>query len=69
MKTKKTYKIVGMHCSSCAMLIEGELEDRGITGRCSYIKQVVEVEAADTEKIDAVVKEAVEAAGYHVSGT
>lgn len=69
MKTKKTYKIVGMHCSSCAMLIEGELEDRGIAGRCSYVKQAVEVEAEDTGQTDAVVKEAVEAAGYHLGGT
>ncbi len=66
MKTKRTYKIQGMHCASCAMLIEGELEDRGIMGRCSYAKQTVEIESESTRQIDPVVKEAVEAAGYHV---
>jgi copper chaperone CopZ len=64
MKTKKIYKIDGMHCPSCAMLIEGELEDRGVAGQCSYAKQIVEVEQ-DTEKnLDTVVEEAVKAAGY-----
>ena len=44
MNNKKTiYKINGMHCSSCAMIIEGELEDRGIDARCRYEKGEVEV--------------------------
>lgn len=63
MNAKKIYKISGMHCVSCAMLIEGELEDRGIVGTCSYAKGIVEVE--DTGAVrDETVKEAVEAAGY-----
>lgn len=55
-----------MHCSSCAMLIEGELEDRGIVGICSYAKQIVEVEDTNKNNIDNEVKAAVEAAGYKV---
>ncbi len=67
MKTIKTYKIAGMHCTSCAMLIEGELEDRGLEGACNFAKGVLEVQD-DSEVIDdAKVKEAVEAAGYKVS--
>lgn len=66
MKTKRIYKIDGMHCSSCALLIEGELEDRGIIGTCSYARQTVEVESDDTKKTDTAVKEAVEAAGYRL---
>lgn len=27
-KMKKTYKIKGMHCKSCAKLIENELQDK-----------------------------------------
>jgi len=62
-KPKTVYKIDGMHCSSCAMLIEGELEDRGIQAKCSYAKGTVEV----TGKPDTnIVKTAVEAAGYHL---
>lgn len=66
MKTKHTYKIAGMHCASCAMLIEGELEDRGIFGRCSFAAQTVEVEAEPSKKLDDMVKQAVAAAGYSV---
>lgn len=66
MKTIKTYKIEGMHCPSCAMLIEGELEDRGMLARCSYAKQIVEVECDDTKNIDDAVKQAVVIAGYKV---
>lgn len=62
---KKTYNIKGMHCVSCAMMIEGELEDRGLTGRCNFAKQTVEVES-DDKTIDEQVKQAVEAAGYRV---
>lgn len=67
MKTKRVYKIDGMHCSSCAMLIEGELEDRGIMGRCSFAKQTVEVFGNSDKNIDKKVKEAVEGAGYSLS--
>lgn len=49
------------------MLIEGELEDRGVTGRCSFAKQTVEVEAENTDAVDTIVKQAVEAAGYRVT--
>ncbi len=66
MKTKKTFKIQGMHCVSCAMLIEGELEDRGITARCSFAKQTLDVEYDADKMTDTMVKEAVHAAGYTV---
>ncbi len=67
MKQTRTYTIKGMHCVSCAMLIEGELEDRGISGRCSYAKQTVEVVGDLDKDIDKKVKEAVEGAGYSLS--
>lgn len=66
MKTKKTYQIEGMHCASCAMLIEGELEDRGIHGRCSFAKQQLEVDVEADDAPDVLVHEAVKAAGYRV---
>ncbi len=65
MKTRKTYKIDGMHCVSCAMLIEGELEDRGIIGRCNFAKGTVEV---DGEADENTVKVSVETAGYTLVG-
>lgn len=50
--TKKKLKIIGMHCTSCAMNIDGELEDtEGVKeSNTNYAKQVTEVEF-DEEKI------------------
>lgn len=47
------------------MLIEGELEDRGIVGRCNFAKGIVEV---DGEPQESQVKASVEAAGYTLVG-
>ena len=43
---KHTLKIIGMHCTSCSMLIDGDLEDtKGvIKANTSYAKQICEVE-------------------------
>jgi len=50
--TKKKFKITGMHCTSCAMNIDGELEDtEGVKeAKTNYAKQQTEVEF-DQEKI------------------
>ena len=45
-----------MHCSSCAMMIEGELLDAGIKCKCSYANQYIEIEEnADEEKIEQII--------------
>lgn len=41
---KKIFKISGMHCTSCAMNIEWELEDKGVKAKCDYAKQCLEVD-------------------------
>jgi len=65
--TKKTFNVQGMHCTSCALMIESDLEDAGIKARCNYAKQTLEVEF-DEEKIDEEkIKEIVVAAGYTIS--
>ena len=33
---KKTFKILGMHCASCSKLIEGELEDNGVSSKIDF---------------------------------
>ncbi len=66
MKTKRTFHIDGMHCVSCAMLIEGELEDRGVSAACSFAKATVDVEYDPTKVTEDVIKQAVKAAGYTV---
>lgn len=46
-------KINGMHCSSCAMLIDGDLEDlEGVkSAQTSFHKQECEIEI-DGDKVD-----------------
>lgn len=50
-----TYKISGMDCVSCAMLIESELEDAGINAKVSYAKQTLEVkDGTDIKKVSKI---------------
>jgi copper chaperone CopZ len=53
--TKKLFQIEGMHCTSCALLIDEELEEvSGIRqAKTSYARQQVEVEY-DEKQIDEV---------------
>lgn len=54
---KKIFKIEGMDCASCAKLIELDLEDAGITAKCSFVKQTLEVaDLKDPDKIKSVVE-------------
>lgn len=64
---KKTFKLLGLYCTSCSMVVEGELEDQlGVKAACNYAKQLVEVEY-DTAKItDKKITEVIEKQGYKV---
>jgi copper chaperone CopZ len=62
--TKKTFKITDMHCTSCALLIEADLEDAGIKGKANYAKGVVEVEINDSKIIDNNIIEIIKKSGY-----
>ena len=59
---KTKFKITGMHCTSCAMNIDGELEDtEGVkSSHTSYAKQETEVEfdksKVDNKKIEEIIK-------------
>lgn len=66
---KKTFKIIGMHCTSCAMNIDGELEDTdGIKeSNTSYVKSQTTVEF-DVEKInEKKIQEVIKKVGYKAS--
>ena len=57
------YKIKGMNCSSCASMIELDLEDAGIKGKCSYAKEELTVEVPhDSKKVIDIIKKS----GYNV---
>lgn len=63
--TKKVYKVVGMDCASCAMVIESDLEDIGIKASCSYAKQTIEISGSEIQK-EADIKAVVKKAGYTI---
>ncbi len=61
-------KINGMHCTSCAMNIDGALEDSEgvVEANTSFAKQLVEVKY-DPEKIDvSKIKDIIANTGYQV---
>jgi P-type Cu+ transporter len=67
-KTKKVFKLKGLHCSSCALMIEGNLEDVGANATCDFASEKVEVEW-DGDKVDEQsLVEAIEKDGYKVVG-
>ncbi len=61
-------KIEGMHCTSCAMNIDFDLEDLGVkSAKTSYAKQETEVEF-DEEKLEPQkIIEQIKKAGYKAS--
>lgn len=66
---KKRFKITGMHCSSCAITIDMDLEDlKGVLkSQTSYAKQETEIEL-DPDKIsDSLVLETIKKSGYSAS--
>lgn len=65
---KQTLKLDGMHCASCSLVIEGELEDIGVKARANYARQMVEIEFnPEIIEFDLVVK-TIEKQGYRVVG-
>jgi len=64
---KKRFTISGMHCTSCSMLIEGELGDIGVTATCNYAKGYVDV-AWDEKKVkEKDIVGVIERLGYSVN--
>ncbi len=62
----KTYKLNGMHCNSCAMLIERELRDKVNEVSASYSKEKVEIDF-DPQKIsEKEIKAKIEELGYEI---
>lgn len=64
---KKTYKVKGMDCASCAGLLELDLEDAGIKASCSYPKETLEIESEVDSKKEARIKEIIKNAGYSIA--
>jgi len=69
--TKKIFKIEGMHCASCAMNIDGELEDTAGVKKVntSYAKQQTEVEFDEGKIDEKKIAEVIKKAGYNISSS
>ena len=63
---KQIFNIIGMHCTSCAMNIDGDLEDyvKGVkSARTSYAKQECEVEFEEKVTIEQITSQ-IKETGY-----
>lgn len=72
MTKKITLKIKGMHCVSCAMCIDGDLEDN-VTGvkssKTNYAKQICEVEIENENvKTEHIINQ-IKKSGYTAEAT
>ena len=66
MAKKAVLKITGMHCTSCAMNIDGDLEDyvKGVkSAKTSYAKQECEVEFEEDVQIEQIITQ-IKETGY-----
>lgn len=58
-------KISGMHCASCAMNIDGELEDKGVKeASTSYAKEETKVVFDDSKISIQEMVDAIQGLGY-----
>lgn len=64
---KKTFKVEGMHCTSCALMIESDLEDAGVISVCSYTSYTLDVEFDEKKISEQRIKETVKKTGYTIS--
>ncbi|EKD62018.1 MAG: hypothetical protein ACD_52C00323G0002 [uncultured bacterium] len=64
---KRTYKVAGMDCVSCAALLEMDLEDLGINAKCSYPKQTLNVEFDPKNTNEDMIKKVAKSSGYSLS--
>jgi Cu+-exporting ATPase len=65
--TKKTFKVDGMHCTSCALMIESDLEDVGVKVTCNYAKETLEVEFDEKKIGEKKIREVVAKSGYQIN--
>ena len=64
---KKEYKISGMHCASCAKMIEMELEDKVNKISVSSEKRIAEIDFDSDEISDKEIVKIISDLGYKVN--
>ena len=66
---KKTFQVEGMHCEHCKVRVEEAVNDiKGAAGKVDLKKGLLTVSYAESLD-DEQVKQKVERAGYHLTGT
>jgi copper chaperone CopZ len=64
---KQTFKVTGMHCTSCEMLIKEELEDNGVkNANASHKNNTLDVEFDETKIDEKKIRSIIEKEGYKV---
>lgn len=64
---EKTFKVTGMHCASCEMLIKDDLEDIGVKVKeISYKSGELKVEFDNKKVTEVKIKTIIENEGYKV---
>ena len=63
---KKVFKIKGMHCNSCAINIENELEDKVNSIKVSYSKEQAEIDFDESKISEEEIKKIVKKLGYEL---
>jgi len=63
---KKVFKIKGMHCNSCSMLIEKELENKVNKIKVSYSNEEAEIDFDEDKISEQEIKEAIKKLGYEI---
>jgi len=65
---KITIKISGMHCSSCSMVIDGDLEDLDgvISSKTNFAKGISEIEYDQTKVSVEDLNKVIQKAGYAI---
>ena len=64
---KKIFKISGMHCNSCAMGIEFELEDKVNKVNVDYSQEKAEIDFDESKISEKEIIKIIEKLGYKVS--
>ncbi len=63
---KKTFQIKGMHCNSCAILIQTELEEKVNSIRVSYADEKAEIDFDENKISEKEIKEIIKKLGYNI---
>lgn len=65
---KREFKVMGMHCVSCAMTLEGALEDLAgvLSADASYAKAKVSIEYDEHQVDEQALAQAADSVGYQL---